>query len=114
MLLSREQAGKLLGRSPLTIRDWQVKHGLPVARREGRRVLYDSRAVLAMARQRRENYRSRSFIPGAGRGRRHPLTALISEMVKAGEKPSDIAEACSCSISTVYRVRKELRAVNST
>lgn len=114
VLLDRKQAGRLLDRSPLTIRDWQIKHSLPVARREGRRVLYDSRVLLAMAKQRRANYRERPFTPGLGRGVRHPATAEIERRVEAGEKPAEIAEACSCSISTVYRIRRKIIALKLT
>lgn len=113
MLLSRVEAAKLLGRSPLTIRDWQVKHSLPVARRDGRRVLYDSRVLLAMAKQRRANYRDRPFTPGLGRGVKHPATPEIERRVEAGERTTDIARACGCSVSTVSRIRRKIRALKS-
>ena len=114
VLLDRKQAARLLNRSPLTIRDWQIKHSLPVARRDGRRVLYDSRVLLAMAKQRRANYRDRPFTPGLGRGVKHPATPEIERRVEAGEMPADIAEACSCSVSTVYRIRRKIEALKST
>ncbi|MBE7193394.1 MAG: MerR family transcriptional regulator [Gordonia polyisoprenivorans] len=111
MLLSRAEAAKKIGRSPWTLRDWQRFGLLPVARREGRRVFYDSRHVLSVAKQRRENYRSRPFVPGTGRGRLHPRTDDIIAMIEASESTRDIVSACDCSETTVRRIRRRIAGV---
>lgn len=108
MLLDREQAAKRLGRHPTVIRDWHLRGVLPVARYEGRRALYDARALLAAAREMRRRYQERSHTPGSGRGHRHPATAEIRDRIKAGESTRDILNAIGCSERTVRRNRREL------
>ena len=108
MLLSRREAARRLGRSEYTIRDWERMGLLPVARREGRRILYDSRRLLEVARLRRNNYRNRKFVAGTGRGRLHPRTDDIIAMIEAGESTKDIVSACDCSETTVRRIRRRI------
>jgi DNA-binding transcriptional MerR regulator len=108
VLLTRREAARRLGRSEYTIRDWERMGLLPVARREGRRILYDSRRLLEVARLRRNNYRNRNFIAGTGRGNRHPATAEIERRILAGERTADIAKACQASETTVRRIRRRM------
>lgn len=115
MLLDRDEAAKRLGRSRFTVRDWEVSGQLPVARRDERgRALYQARDLLDCARRMRNNYAQRPIVPGSGRGRFHPATEEIERRIVAGERTAHIADACSCSISTVFRIRRKMQALNPT
>lgn len=115
MLLNRVEAAKRLGRSPLTVRDWEISGQLPVAKRDKRgRALYSAKDLLDCARRMRANYLERPHVPGTGRGRLHPATEEIERRVVAGERTSDIARDCGCSTSTVSRIRRKIRVLNST
>ena len=111
LLLSRGEAAKRLGRSHLTVRDWEIHGHLRVAKRdEAGRALYDARDLLACARRMQQNYLGRSITPGTGRGKRHPATQEIRRSLMAGESTQAIADALGCSESTVRRNRRELAA----
>ena len=114
MLLGRREAAKRLGRSPLTVRDWELRGHLRVAKRdEYGRALYESRALLECARRMRANYLNRDHVPGTGRGRLHPRTEDITAMIRAGESTKDIAAGCECSISTVRRKKRALKSTQT-
>lgn len=112
MLFTRREAAKKVGRSPLTLRDWTVKHGvLPVMGRNANgEALHRAEDVLRAAKLMRRNYQARAFVAGSGRSRRHPATEEIRQRIKAGEPTRDIVNAIGCSERTVRRNRRELAA----
>lgn len=114
MLLSRAEAAKKVGRSPFTIRDWSAAGILPVAGRgPNNEALHRAEDLLRAARLMRSRYRERAFIAGSGRSKRHAATDQIRRRILAGEGTKAIAEAVSCSASTVIRNRRDLAAQNT-
>lgn len=70
-MLTRAEAAERIGRSVLTLRDWQTA-GLLTAYVDDRgRTVYDPAEVLAAGREQRRRYKERRIIPGPGRGKQH-------------------------------------------
>ena len=67
--LTVEEASKLVGRAPLTLRDWRTK-GFVVARQRKNTWEFDHDSLLKAKEFMDYQYAHRRIVPGTGRGRR--------------------------------------------
>lgn len=111
MFLDRVDAGKKLGRSPFTIRDWQYAGLLtPVVLGDPPCIHYEASELLAAAREMQRRYRERPCVAGPGRGHKSSKRPAIAHALGLGHTVEETAHLVGVSVALVRAVRREQRA----
>lgn len=111
MFLDRADAGKKLGRSEYTIRDWQYAGLLtPVMTGDPPRIHYEASELLAAAREMQRRYLERRFVAGPGRGHKSDKRPEIADALALGLTVIETARLVGVSMALVRAVRREQRA----